>query len=93
MFIFVGSEYAFLVISDDGFELRIDDKKVSGFESDRAPDSTRAARFLRKGGHTLKLKYFQGGGGMTLRASYTAPSGKAYLIGQSSDAIRFDKKK
>ncbi len=82
--------YRFLVLSDDGFSLTIDDKLVSRFKKDREYLPTMAERYLKKGQHRLSLFYFQSGGPLGLRAEYAKKGeNSGALIGEDSKYIMF----
>lgn len=102
--VLVPGRYTFIVYSDDGFRLWIDDNKLMEFLTDRPLRPNQIDLELKKGVHTFRLKYFQGGANLGLRAYYR-PSrqlqprspGQRFLIGQDSSFFKFvrlpDKKK
>ena len=84
-----GGYYRFIVTSDDGFVLKIDNKKVCEFSKNRAFEPTVCSSHLNKGEHIFKLSYFQGGGPLGLKVEYLKGS-KRYLVGESSGLMRFE---
>jgi uncharacterized protein YxeA len=80
----------FIVYSDDGFILHVDDKKISEFKKDRPISKNEVTIFLNKGKHRYKLSYFQGGGNLGLKALYKIKD-KTYVVGKNSSVIQFTK--
>ncbi len=82
--------YDFLVASDDGFRLKIDNKKVCEHVGDRPMQTTICKVKLSKSVHKFELLYFQGGGPMGLKVKYKSIDGKSsYFVGKSSEYIDF----
>lgn len=82
--------YRFEVGSDDGFELKIDEKSLCLFKGDR-PFKKRVCNIqLEKGEHTLHLSYFQGYGNAGLTLKYAdSPTSSLRFWGKSSNAILY----
>src|SRR5262249_2277664 len=71
----VPGTYTFSTNSDDGSDLRIDTTTVvsnDGFHGMLQVDGTIA---LAVGTHTLRVRYFEAGGGQALQVSYAPPGG------------------
>lgn len=82
--------YRFIVASDDGFTLKIDDKKLCKFSGIRALATQTCPTALKEGEHTFQLSYFQGYGNAGLKVQYTKDTGnKTYWVGESSPLISF----
>lgn len=82
--------YRFEVGSDDGYELKVDGRKLCSFKKGR-PFKTKICRArLIKGQHKLLLNYFQGYGnaGLTLKVS-DGPKGELIFWGEDSDTISY----
>ena len=80
--------YYFDVFSDDGFLLKIDDKKVCEFEGDRAYKKSRCHADLYPGEHNLKLSYFQGGGPLGLTLFFSSHYDKKWrTFGKNSEYL------
>jgi hypothetical protein len=88
MNILKSTKYMFLIVSDDGFILKIDSKKIRSFYGARAATLNKEGRFLKKGLHHYRLTYYQGGGPMAVRAYYEV-EGKRFLIGEDSAYVEF----
>ncbi len=86
-------DYRFLISSDDGFALYVDDREVCS-QVEPQPLTTRSCeRSLSAGQHRLRLRYFQAGGGAGLAVRYgKAGDGKAYWLGEDSALIRFPRR-
>ena len=80
--------YTFHVVSDDGFSLLLNHKKVMDFASDRPAEMNTTKLFLKEGTVPFSLYYFQGGGDMAIRAYYEI-NGTRYLIGEESPYLGF----
>ena len=87
-----GGHYRFIITSDDGFVLKIDNKKVCEFMRNRAFEPSVCSVNLKEGSHIFNLSYFQGGGPLGLKAEYVN-RGKHFLVGESSKFITFEAKK
>jgi hypothetical protein len=74
--------------SDDGFVLYIDNKKVAEFIGDRPIAKNEVTLFLKKGKHTFKLSYFQGGGNLGIKAFYKIGN-EIHLVGENSSFVKF----
>ena len=62
--------YKFAVESDDGTVLRIDDEEVVNNDGNHASQVATGDVPLRQGFHKMRLKYFQGEGGASLRVGW-----------------------
>jgi len=81
-------KFYFDVYSDDGFVLKIDDKKVCEFVGDRAYKKSSCSVDLSKSKHNLNLSYFQGGGPLGLTLFYRAHQDKKWrTYGDDSDYL------
>lgn len=82
--------YRFVVGSDDGFSLHIDDKLLCQHLSDRPFRKQSCYRRLSEGEHTLKLSYFQGYGnaGLSLEAAAQG-EGKPRYWGETIKGIEY----
>jgi hypothetical protein len=78
----------FIIYSDDGFVLYIDNKKVAEFIGDRPIAKNEVTLFLKKGKHTFKLSYFQGGGNLGIKAFYKIGN-EIHLVGENSSFVKF----
>jgi hypothetical protein len=76
--------YQFLVGSDDGFSLTIDNKKICEHPSDRPYSIQSCNIFLTKGKHRLQATYFQGFGNSGFTLQYRATNKKIYWFGENS---------
>lgn len=86
----VDGDYEFIVSSDDGFRLTIDDNIVSEFPNNRSLASTRVVKRLATGEHRLHLAYYQGFGPLALRATYRRLGvTQAKVLGDTSSDIVF----
>ena len=79
---------SFNIISDDGFNLYIDNNKICGFDNERSFSSTKCNISLKKGKHKLFIKYFQGIGHLGIVGKYKYQK-KFYYIGENSNLIEF----
>jgi hypothetical protein len=83
-------EYIFLVSSDDGFRLKIDNKTVCEHPGDRPMKTTVCRVNLSKSDHFFNLMYFQGGGPMGLKVRYRLKGDSSlYYVGANSKYIKF----
>ena len=81
--------YLFIVGSDDGFSLSIDNKMLCEHLADR-PYSTQACMiFLTEGKHQFHLSYFQGFGNSGLTVEYARGDEKPHWFGDDSDTVKF----
>jgi len=67
--------YQFVVDSDDGAVLEIDDEVVVDNDGNHAPRTIAGHIPLRRGMHKLRLRYFQSEGGASLGVSWAKPGG------------------
>lgn len=82
--------YRFEVGSDDGFELKIDDKRLCIFKGDRPFKKRICSVKLDAGKHRLHLSYFQGYGNAGLTLKYTdSPSNSLRFWGKASNFIEY----
>lgn len=93
---FAAGTYEFTVNSDDGIRLFLDNVKLPELDRwfDQAPGATpyKAQRTLAAGNHTIKVEYYENGGGAVARAGYEkvpdVVSGGIYrLTNQCSDRV------
>lgn len=82
-------DVTFLVRSDDGFRLKVDNAVICEHPKDRPMKTTTCRIHLEPGIHPLDLSYFQGGGPMGLEAKYMPKGEKPRFIGDDSDVIVF----
>jgi hypothetical protein len=83
--------YHFIVASDDGFKLTIDDKLLCHFSGVRGLSTQNCSTTLSEGEHRLQLNYFQGYANAGLKVQYTkVNSNKTYWVGENSASLRFD---
>ncbi|UTF61494.1 PA14 domain-containing protein [Gilvimarinus sp. DA14] len=82
--------YRFMVGSDDGFSLKIDNKRLCQYPKDRPFSKQSCYRLLDVGEHTLTLSYFQGFGnsGLTLEAGL-ANGAKPKFWGEDISGIEY----
>ena len=66
-------EYTFYTTSDDGSKLYVDNQLVVNNDGDHGVQERSGSVSLAKGKHTLKIEYFNGGGGYYLDAKYKGP--------------------
>ena len=83
--------YTFIVVSDDGFQLKLDQKFIDTYTGGRAAGLNKSQYFLSRGAHDFDLSYFQGGGPMAIR-SYYEIDGKRFFIGEDSEYMCFSSK-
>lgn len=89
--------YQFTVTSDDGFQLKIDNKIVCEYSAVRGMKETFCQQLkISQGQHKLRLEYFQGYGRLGLIAEYALYDKKLKttnqekrLIGQNSPFLHF----
>jgi hypothetical protein len=81
--------YRFMIGSDDGFSLSIDNKLLCEHQTDR-PYSVQACMiFLTEGTHQFHLSYFQGFGNSGLTVEYARGDEKQHWFGDDSDSVEF----
>lgn len=68
--------YQFVVESDDGSVLQIDDEVVVDNDGNHSSRQVTGHIPLRQGFHKIKLKYYQSEGGISLRISWAASGGE-----------------
>jgi len=86
------NNYKFIINSDDGFRLKINNDLISEFKGDRPFAPTEKDIFLKAGTYNLSLTYFQGFGQLGLKAYYqVADANTKFFIGQSSGFMSFKK--
>jgi len=81
--------YTFIVNSDDGFILKLNDIAICEHTTDRSMESTSCRVHLSKGKQLFDLKYFQGFGELGLEVTYEFESQPSYLIGADSNFLTF----
>jgi hypothetical protein len=82
-------DYTFVVASDDGFKLSLDQREILRFSGERDVDVNRKRVHLVPGDlYHYRLSYFQGDGDLALHAFYEI-AGKRFLIGEESPYIHF----
>jgi glucose/arabinose dehydrogenase/regulation of enolase protein 1 (concanavalin A-like superfamily) len=69
---FTAGNYEFTVRADDGVRLYIDDKLVIDKWIDQGPTTYATVQNLTAGTHTIKLEYYERGGGAVAKFSYAA---------------------
>lgn len=84
--------YRFEVGSDDGFELKIDNKTLCIFKGDRPFKKRICSITLDEGKHVLLLSYFQGYGnaGLTLKVT-DSPKNSLHFWGESVNFLEYVK--
>jgi hypothetical protein len=80
--------YKFVVYSDDGFNLKINDGLIMEFTKDRSFSKSEKEVDLKIGTYNLTVSYFQGYGQLGLKAYYL-DSEQMYFIGESSRYLSF----
>jgi putative heme-binding domain-containing protein len=68
--------YTFYIASDDGSMLYIDDKLVINHDGDHGMNEKNAKIKLTAGMHSIRVNYYDSGGGDGLRVSWKVPKGK-----------------
>ena len=83
--------YRFVVGSDDGFSLSIDDRELCRHLSDRPYRRQTCHVSLEAGQHQLQLHYFQGYGqaGLTLEFGPARPSGELQFWGDNIEGVDY----
>jgi alpha-L-rhamnosidase len=66
-------KYTFYVLSNDGSKLYVDNKLVVDNDGQHGAEERSGSIVLPAGMHDFRLDYFQAGGGMLLKVSYTGP--------------------
>ncbi len=86
--------YLFMVGSDDGFRLKIDNKVMCEHPGNRPMGTNRCKVHLSKKDHTFELAYWQGGGPLGLSVKYgKLGASQLYYVGEDSDEIIFKESK
>ena len=67
---FIEGSYEFIVTGDDGVRLYIDEELVINQWKDQPPTTYTTVRQLTGGSHTIKLEYYERGGGATAKLSW-----------------------
>ena len=78
----------FIIQSDDGFNLIIDNVNKMSFKGNRPIGKSSTTLVLKKGKHHLKLEYYQGYGDLGVKAEYRVDK-RRYIVGDSSDFLIF----
>ncbi|MGQ0799406.1 MAG: PA14 domain-containing protein [Pseudomarimonas sp.] len=82
--------YRFVVASDDGFALYVDDAELCSFTGERALATQTCTAALAAGERRFRLRYFQGSGPAGLTFQYGRQGEAAlYWFGESSRHFRF----
>lgn len=89
MEVLIPGEYKFMIGSDDGFRLKIGDKTVCEFLSNRGFAWNTGKIHLSKGEHKLRLIYYQGFGKLGLIGRYQRIGGRTRLLGENGRSLRF----
>jgi len=88
MYVLQEGNYTFIIVSDDGFQLNIDQNPIAVYPKGRAAGLNQVRHSLPKGKHQFDLSYFQGRGLIAIRAYYEI-AGKRFHIGEDSEYIHF----
>lgn len=81
--------YRFLIGSDDGFSLKIDDKLICEHLGDRPYTIQPCAIYLTEGEHQIQVSYFQGFGNSGFTVEYARGDEKQRWFGDDSDSVKF----
>jgi hypothetical protein len=82
--------YRFIVASDDGFSLAINNRTICEFTGSRPLNKETCYIDLGEGTHKFKLAYYQGYGNAGLTVQYAKTgSNKTYWVGEDSPFINF----
>jgi len=81
----------FIVASDDGFILYVDDVEKMSYKRGRAVAVNKKYISLKPKKYSLKISYYQGNGPMALRVYYEIDE-KRYLAGEDSPYLKFKQK-
>lgn len=83
-------DYRFLVDSDDGYSLRVDNRPLCADPRPRALSAQSCGIRLERGEHEFALDYFQGTGQSGLSVRYgRQDQGRSFWFGEDSDYFRF----
>ena len=74
-FDFAGGAYTFTATSDDGIRLWVDDGLVIDAWKDQGPTTYTASRTLSAGLHSVRVEYYENGGGAAALASWAPSAG------------------
>jgi len=85
--------YIFVVASDDGFRLTMDNTLICEHVKDRPYQKSICKVNISKGKHTFDLDYFQGGGPLGLHVTYTLKGKTFYDVGEDTSMITFKEMK
>jgi hypothetical protein len=86
-----GGDYRFLVDSDDGYSLRIDNRPLCADPRPRALSAQTCGIRLDRGEHEFALDYFQGAGQSGLSVQYgRQDQGRNVWFGEDSEYFRFE---
>ena len=86
-FNFETADYEFTATSDDGFRLYIDNNIVLDKWIDQAPTTYKVTKSMAAGYHTIKMDYYENGGGAVAKLSWEKlASGNADDIGNLIDS-------
>lgn len=81
--------YRFLMGSDDGFSLRIDDKLICEHLGDRPYSVQVCMVHLTEGKHQVAMSYFQGFGNSGFTVQYARGDDKPVWFGEDSKHVKF----
>jgi hypothetical protein len=82
--------YRFIVASDDGFSLAINERTLCEFTGSQPLNQQTCHIDLSEGSHIFKLAYYQGYGNAGLTVQYAKTgSAKTYWVGEDSPVITF----
>jgi hypothetical protein len=74
-------EYEFIIRSNDGTKLYLDNKLVINHDGPHGADIEKSGKIkLEPGKHPVKLDYFQAGGGLFLQMEYAGPGVQRQII-------------
>lgn len=76
--------YEFSITSDDGSRIEIDGESVAINDGLHGMIERTGSTFLKKGYHTIRVEFFQAGGGWGLNVLMAAPGGEKRPISSSS---------
>lgn len=77
----IPGEYEFIIRSNDGTKLFIDNKLVINHDGPHGADVEKSGKTrLETGKHPIKLDYFQAGGGLFLQLEYSGPGVQRQVI-------------
>jgi len=82
--------YRFLIGTDDGFSLKIDEKLICEHLGDRPYSIQTCTTELSKGTHKFQFSYFQGFGNSGLTLEYVRGEGTQHYYGEESGDMSFD---